>query len=290
MRRRRPSGRRVPSIPSLSEPVARTGAVAPIAPTFRRAPPTTAGEVPQVHPWRSDCAMMERHPAGHRKGLVQDDRRQTLRTIGAATARSVAEEDLPPLPARPTLADLFTLRFHKPRFGLPVAAAPHGLQCASLAMRAGADEETVLACLLHDVGMVVMRSDHGWWGAQLVEPYVSERVSWAIRHHQALRFFPDPEVGYEYPELYVQMFGPDYQPPDYVVAGYQHARGHRWYMTARTITLFDDYSFDPKGDVSLDPFHDLIGRHFRQPAEGLGNDSSPTAHMWRTLIDPNKPL
>src|SRR5438132_4410745 len=24
----------------------------------------------------------------------------------------------------------------------------------------------------------------------------SEKVSWAIRHHQALRFFPDPSVGY----------------------------------------------------------------------------------------------
>jgi len=41
---------------------------------------------------------------------------------------------------------------------------------------------------------------------------------------------------------------------------------------------------------SLDPFLDIIGRNFRQPAEGLGNDNSPTAHMWRTIIDPNKPL
>jgi len=39
-----------------------------------------------------------------------------------------------------------------------------------------------------------------------------------------------------------------------------------------------------------DSFAELIGRHFRQPAEGLGNDDSPTAHMWRTMIDPTKPL
>ena len=43
---------------------------------------------------------------------------------------------------------------------------------------------------------------------------------------------------------WAELFGPDYQPPDYVVAAYQHARGHRWYGTARGITLFDDYSFD----------------------------------------------
>jgi hypothetical protein len=35
---------------------------------------------------------------------------------------------------------------------------------------------------------------------------------------------------------------------------------------------------------------EIIGRHFRQPKEGLGNDSSPTAHIWRTIIDPYKPL
>ena len=86
------------------------------------------------------------------------------------------------------------------------------------------------------------------------------------------------------------MFGRDYQPAEYVVAAYQYARGHRWYGTARAITLFDDYSFDRNAAFSIDPFLDIIGRHFRQPAEGLGNDAGPTAHMWRTIIDPNKPL
>ena len=85
---------------------------------------------------------------------------------------------------------------------MPIAAAKHGVQCARLAMNAGCDEETVLACLLHDVGLAVNRPDHGWWGAHLVEPYVSERVSWAIRYHQALRCFADPSVGYAYPEMY----------------------------------------------------------------------------------------
>jgi hypothetical protein len=35
---------------------------------------------------------------------------------------------------------------------------------------------------------------------------------------------------------------------------------------------------------------DVIGRHFRQPREGLGNDNSPNAHMWRTLANPDAPL
>jgi hypothetical protein len=34
----------------------------------------------------------------------------------------------------------------------------------------------------------------------------------------------------------------------------------------------------------------LIGRRFKQPPEGLGNDNSPVAHMWRTLASPDAPL
>lgn len=152
------------------------------------------------------------------------------------------------------------------------------------------DEETVLACLLHDIGLAVVRPDHGWWGAQLVEPYVSEKVSWAIRYHQALRYFPDASVGYEYPQMYIKMFGAEYRPPEYIAAAHDVARNHKWYMVSRNITLFDDYSFDKNEPWSIEPFTDIIGRHFRQPKEGLGNDSSATAHMWRTLIDPSKPL
>jgi hypothetical protein len=213
-----------------------------------------------------------------------------LRNIGASLARPDASRELPSLSRKPTLAEILTRRLHVPKFGLPIGAARHGVQCAMLAMRAGVDEETILACLLHDIGLGVARPDHGWWGAQLVEPYVSERVSWAIRYHQALRFYADPEVGYDYPEMYVTMFGADFQPPEYLEAAYREARNHRWYMAARHITLYDDYSFDRNSPVDLDPFMEIIGRHFRQPREGLGYDSSPTAHIWRTIIDPYKPL
>jgi predicted HD phosphohydrolase len=202
----------------------------------------------------------------------------------------IAREPLLPLPPKPTLIDVLVGRLGTPRHGMKFAVAQHVAQSAAQALRAGLDEESVLACLLHDIGMGVARPDHGWWGAQLIEPYVPEKVAWAVRYHQALRFFPDPSVGYEYPELYVSLFGPDYQPPEYIRAAYDYARQHPWYMSARSVTLFDDYSFDPDAPLDLDPFVDIIGRHFRTPAEGLGLDASPTSHMWRTIIDPAKPL
>jgi hypothetical protein len=188
---------------------------------------------------------------------------------------------LEPMPPKPTLVDFFALRF---------APANHVLQSATRALKTGMSEETVLACLLHDVVLSLIKPDHGWWGAQLFEPYVAEKVSWAIRYHQALRFYPDASVGYEYPELYYRIFGKDYVPDPHVEQAYKFAKSHKWYMEARLITVNDLYSFDPNARVSIDPFVDIIGRHFKQPKEGLGHDGSPVAHMWRTIARPDMPL
>jgi HD domain len=187
---------------------------------------------------------------------------------------------LPKMPERPTLFDFFKYRF---------GPSAHLLQSARLAMNRGENEKIVLACLLHDIANIgFIRGDHGYWGAQLVEPYVDPEVSWAIRHHQALRFFADESVGYEYPKAYVKLFGPDYKPEPYIQAAYREARKHKWYMTSRLITVNDLYAFDPAVRVNLEEFTDVVGRNFKQPKEGLGFDGSPTAHMWRTIIWPTK--
>ncbi|MCZ6643967.1 MAG: hypothetical protein O7F71_20515 [Gammaproteobacteria bacterium] len=186
---------------------------------------------------------------------------------------------LPKMPERPTLLDFYQRRF---------APANHVLQSAALAQKAGYDEKIVLACLLHDIAVTsFIRTDHGYWTAQLVEPYVDEEISWAIRHHQALRFFADDSVGYEYPEAYIRFFGADYKPEPYIHEAHKYALNHKWYMTSRLITVNDLYSFEPDVQVSVEEFTDVIGRHFRQPREGLGFDGSPVAHMWRSMIWPN---
>lgn len=189
---------------------------------------------------------------------------------------------LPAMSAAPTLEEFFEKRFLRTR--------NHCFQSANKAMERGVQDEVVLACLLHDVVQEMMRTDHGWWGAQLFEPYVPEMTSWAIRYHQALRFYPDEEAGYLYPDLYHRLFGEDYVPAPHIAAAKDHALAHRWYHAAREVTVSDLYAFDPDAVVSIDPFLDLIGRHFRQPAEGLGNDNSPVAHFWRTMANPDAPL
>jgi len=188
---------------------------------------------------------------------------------------------LAPMSAKPTLEEFFEKRF---------SPARHVLQSANRALKTGMSEEIVMACLLHDVVQNLVKVDHAWWGAQMLEPYVSEKISWAIRYHQALRFYPDRAHGYEYPELYNRIYGKDYVPQEHIKKAYEYARKHKWYFEARMITVNDLYAFDPSVEVSLDPFIDIIGRQFKQPKEGLGNDNSAVAHMWRTMMFPDNPL
>src|SRR6516165_4240333 len=188
---------------------------------------------------------------------------------------------LPKMPERPTLKDFFLLRFSE-------NGRRHMLQRARVARENGLGEKVITACLLHDIAIAgLLSANHGYWGAQLVGPYVDEEVCWAIEKHEALRYYPDESVGYSYPQAYIDYFGPDYRPPEYLRREAEAARRHRWYMTSRLITINDIYSFDPNVVVDFSDFEDVVGRHFAQPAEGLGFDGSPVAHMWRTMIWPN---
>jgi hypothetical protein len=188
---------------------------------------------------------------------------------------------LPRMPEKPTLLDFFRYRFN-------AFAVNHLLGAARRTLADGHSEKVAMACMLHDISNgCLVRPDHGYWGAQLIAPYVDEEVTWAVKYHQSLRYFADPAVGYEYPESYLKFFGPDYQVPDYIRRDAEYAKTHKWYMSARIVTMYDLYFFEETAPLRLEDFEELINRNFRQPAEGLGLDDSPSSHMWRTMIWPN---
>jgi gamma-butyrobetaine dioxygenase len=74
-------------------------------------------------------------------------------------------------------------------YGESVSQLAHALQCAGLARQARADDEVVIAALLHDVGHLVdchpdqPERHHGSDGAALLRPFVPPRVAWLIEHH-----------------------------------------------------------------------------------------------------------
>jgi hypothetical protein len=219
-------------------------------------------------------------------GHVQDpaDPRHDMNEAVAAGKRLLMGPDprISAMPEKPTLMDFFRQR---------LGNTQHIMQAARLALLNGHGEKVAIACLLHDISVTgFINGDHGYWGAEMVAPYVDEEVSWAIRAHQILRFFPDPSVGYDYPEAYIKYFGADFTPEPYVHEAYKLFKDHKYYMTGRLITLNDYYAFDPNVRVELDQFEDLIGRNFRQPEEGLGYDHSPAAHIWRVISMPTRAL
>lgn len=94
------------------------------------------------------------------------------------------------------IADLFAQGGQDAYFGEPVTQIEHALQCAHLAEKAGADEETVVAAFLHDIGHLLPPDlangymdgygtvDHERLGADyLRELGFSEKVAQLIEHH-----------------------------------------------------------------------------------------------------------
>lgn len=73
--------------------------------------------------------------------------------------------------------------------GESVTQLEHALQCAALARQDRADDEVVVAALLHDIGHLVEddadrpERHHGRGGAGLVGPFVAPRIAWLIEHH-----------------------------------------------------------------------------------------------------------
>ncbi len=70
-----------------------------------------------------------------------------------------------------------------PMLGYKIDRYEHSLQSATRALRDGAEEEMVVAALLHDIGDVVAPDNHSEYAAAVLRPYVSEKTYWIVKHH-----------------------------------------------------------------------------------------------------------
>jgi hypothetical protein len=113
----------------------------------------------------------------------------------------------------------------------------------------------------------------------LIEPYVDEEVRVGRARTPGAALLPRRIRRVCVSGNVHQPFRANYEPDGYIKEAYKRARDHKWYMTARMITVHDIYSFDPNAVVSWESFVDIVGRNFKQPKEGLVSTIARRAHV-----------
>jgi predicted HD phosphohydrolase len=131
-----------------------------------------------------------------------------------------------------------------------VSRLEHCLQTATRAERDGADDETIACALLHDIGDILAPANHSAVAAALLEPYISEKNHWIVKHHGLFQ-------GY----YWFQFAGFDQNARD-------RFRDHEHYAACVDFCeRWDQPSFDPEYDtLPLTHFEPLVRALFaREP-------------------------
>jgi predicted HD phosphohydrolase len=125
----------------------------------------------------------------------------------------------------------------------------HSLMAGTLARRAGASDEEVVAALCHDLGKLFSIPNHGPIAAEMLKPYVSDDIYHAIYWHQHFQG-----------RYYFEHLGLD---PE----SRSRFKDESWYAFAEK--LVDDWdapAFDPAYDVDpLASFEPEVSRIFSHP-------------------------
>ncbi len=67
--------------------------------------------------------------------------------------------------------------------GYKVTRLGHSLQSASRAWRDGADEDWMVAALLHDIGDIYAPYNHDEYAAAILRPFLREQCTWVVEKH-----------------------------------------------------------------------------------------------------------
>ena len=130
--------------------------------------------------------------------------------------------------------------------GFSVDQLVHALQTATRAERDGADEEVIVASLLHDFGKLISVPNHPRIAAEILRPYVRDEVYAMIAYHQDFQG-----------RYYYEYLGMD---PDLR----ERHRDQPWFALAeRFADQWDQTSFDPAySHETLEHFEPMVQRVF----------------------------
>ena len=134
--------------------------------------------------------------------------------------------------------------------GYPISRLEHSLQSATKALKAGEDEEMIVAALLHDIGDELAPLNHSEYAAAILKPYVSEKTHWIVERHGEFQTY-----------YYAHHLGGDRNKRE-------KYKDHKYYQaTIDFCEKYDQGCFDPNyKSLPLEHFEPMVRRIFsRKP-------------------------
>ena len=137
--------------------------------------------------------------------------------------------------------------------GFAVDRFTHSIETATRAHRDGKDEEYVVCALLHDIGDTIASANHADLAATMLEPFVSEKNYWIVKHHGIFQ-------GY----YFFEHLGLDKNMRD-------QFKGHEfWNDCAEFCSKYDQNSFDPEYEnMDIKEFIPMVHNVFAKPRNSI---------------------
>lgn len=137
--------------------------------------------------------------------------------------------------------------------GYAVDRLTHSLQTATRAKNDSRDDEYVVCALIHDIGDTLASVNHADLAATILEPFVSEKNCWIVKHHGIFQ-------GY----YFFHHLGLDRDMRD-------QFRDHEWWHDcAQFCEKYDQNSFDPDYEtLPLEAFEPALRKVFATPRKSL---------------------
>ncbi len=152
--------------------------------------------------------------------------------------------------------------------GYRVSRLGHSLQAATRALKDGADDELIVAALIHDIGDELAPYNHAQIAAAILRPYVRPEVTWIVEQHGLFQMY-----------YYAHHCGGDRN-------ARERFRGHAWYQACKDFCAnWDQNSFDP--DYPTNPWPPLNPGCVKYSADrrtipAMSANSEPQSRYQRT--------
>ena len=130
--------------------------------------------------------------------------------------------------------------------GYQITRLEHSLQTATRALNDKADDEMIVAALLHDIGDELAPLNHSEYAAAVLKPYVGEKTHWIVEKHGVFQLY-----------YYAHHLGHNKNERE-------KYKGHKYYEdTIKFCENWDQKSFDPNfKSLNLKDFEPYIKKIF----------------------------